>query len=208
MGADAQSGGRRPAVQAALTISYAAVAWSLLAGNVSIAVGLQSRSTALAGTGADVLADMASSVVLVWRFRTELHGGRPDHEVERRAHLVASLALLAVAVGVAAGSFAHLADGQGAKPDLTGVAVAAASVLVLPTLAVIKLRIAAAVPSRALRTDAVITLVGAATAVLSLLGLILTRTLRWWAADPGAALGIAALAAATSIRELRSRNES
>jgi len=201
------SGERRSPVAAALLVSYVAVAWSLVAGSISIVVGLQSRSTALVGTGADVLADMASSVVLVWRFRTGLHGGRPGHEVERRAHLVASFALLCVAVGVAAGSIAHLAAGQGAKPDAAGVTVAAASVLVLPTLAMIKLRIAAAVPSRALRTDAVITLVGAATAVLSLLGLVLTRTLHWWAADPGAALGIAVLAAATSIRELRSRNE-
>jgi divalent metal cation (Fe/Co/Zn/Cd) transporter len=194
------------AVRAALTISYVAVAWSLLAGAVSIVVGVRSSSTALIGTGTDVLADMLSSVVLVWRFRAELHGGRPGHDVERRAHLVASLALLAVAVGVAAGAVTHLVSGHGADPQVAGIVVAAVSVVVLPVLAVIKLRIARAVPSPALRTDALITLVGAATALLSLVGLVLTRTLHWSTADPAAALGIALLAGVTGGWELRHRD--
>jgi divalent metal cation (Fe/Co/Zn/Cd) transporter len=193
------------ALRAALRISYVAVVWSVLAGTASVVIGVRSSSTALIGTGTDVLADMLSSVVLVWRFRAELHGGHPGHAVERRAHLVASLSLLVVGVGVAAGAIAHLASGHGASAEVAGVVVAAASLVVLPLLAVIKLRIAAQVPSPALRTDALITLVGAATAGLSLIGLVLTKSLHWTAADPVAALAIAVLAAATGIRELRDR---
>ena len=189
----------------ALTVSYASVAWSVAAGSVSVAVGIGSSSTALVGTGTDLIADLVSSLVLVWRFRVELHGGRPGHAVERRAHLVAALALLAVAAGVAAGSITHLVSGQGASPNAWGIAAATASVLVLPVLAVAKVRIARAVLSPALRTDAVITFVGAATAALSLVGLVLTETLDWTAADPAAALGIAALAGFAGIRELRTR---
>jgi len=55
-----------------------------------------------------------------------------------------------------------------------GIVVAAVSVVTLPALAVAKLRIAADVGSRALRTDALISLVGAATAALSLVGLAVT----------------------------------
>jgi divalent metal cation (Fe/Co/Zn/Cd) transporter len=194
------------ALRAALNISYLAVAWSIVAGTVSIVVGVRSSSTALVGTGTDVLADMLSSVVLVWRFRAELHGGRPGHDIERRAHLVASVSLLVVAVGVAAGAITHLVAGNGADVNVAGVVVAAASVVVLPGLAAVKLRIAATVPSPALRTDALITLVGAATAALSLIGLLLTTWLNWTAADPVAALGIAALAAVTGIRELHGRD--
>jgi divalent metal cation (Fe/Co/Zn/Cd) transporter len=189
----------------ALTISYASIAWSVVAGSVSVAVGIGSSSTALIGTGTDLIADLVSSVVLVWRFRVELHGGRPGHAVELRAHLVAALALLAVALGVAAGSIAHLASGHGASPNAVGLAAASASVVVLPVLAVGKLRIARAVPSPALRTDAVITFVGAATAGLSLVGLVLTKALDWTAADPAAALGIALLAGFAGVRELRTR---
>jgi len=194
------------ALRAALNVSYVAVVWSILAGSVSVVVGVQAGSTALVGTGTDVLADMLSSVVLVWRFRAELHGRHPGHTAERHAHLVASLALLAVAVGVAAGAATRLASGEGATAEVAGVVVAAASVVVLPVLAVVKLRIAARVPSPALRTDALITLVGAATATLSLVGLLLTRALHWTAADPAAALAIAVLAAATGARELRNRD--
>jgi len=87
----------------ALNISYVADIWSLLTGVVAVVIGARAGSTSLIGTGTDVLADMASSVVLVWRFHAELHGGRPSHTVESRAPLVASLALLVVAVGVAVG---------------------------------------------------------------------------------------------------------
>ena len=168
-------------------------------------IGVQASSTALIGTGTDVLADMVSSVVLVWRFRAELHGGHPSHAVERRAHLVASIALIAVAIGITAGSFARLATGTGASPEVAAVAIAAASLAVLPVLAVTKLRIAQRAPSPALRTDAMITLVGAATAALTLVGLVLTEALNWTAADPSAAFGIAVLAGVTGVRELRSR---
>ena len=195
---------RTPA-QSALDISYAAVAWSVVAGSVSVVVGVQSSSTALIGTGTDVLADMLSSLVLVWRFRSEVRGsGHPPH-AEHRAHLLASVALLVVAAGVLAGSIAHLASGSGADPNAVGVTVAAVSLVVLPLFAIGKLRIARQVPSAALRTDGLITLVGATTAALSLVGLVLTETLHWWTADPIAALGIALLATGAGIRELRSR---
>ena len=193
-------------LQAALDISYVAVIWSLAAGAAAVILGARAGSTSLIGTGTDVLADMASSVVLVWRFHAEIHGGRPSHTVERRAQLVAALALVVVAVGLAVGSIVRLVTRQGASPTLAGILVAAVSVVVLPGLAVAKLRIAAGVGSRALRTDALITLVGAATAALSLIGLVVTATLHWTAADPLAALVIAVLAGTTGIRELRQRS--
>lgn len=177
--------------------------WSLVAGTASVAVGIGAGSTALIGTGTDVMADMLSSVVLIWRFRAELHGGHPAHRVERRAHIAALLALLAVAAGVATASIAKLISGSGATVLLAGVITAAASALVLPMLGMIKLRVASSVPSPALRTDALITFVGAATAALALIGLLLTRSLEWWWADPAAALVIAGLAATAGSIELR-----
>jgi len=192
-------------LRAALNISCVAAAWTLLAGIASTVIGVRANSTALVGTGTDVLADMVSSVVLVWRFHAEIHGKQPGHQVEQRAQLVAALALVVVAVGVAAGSIVRLFEDQGASPDPAGIVTAAASVVVLPVLAMAKLRIASSVPSRALRTDALISLVGAATAALSLLGLLMTQALGWSAADPVAALLIAAIAGATGVKELRNR---
>lgn len=189
----------------ALAVSYASVAWGIVVGTASVVIGVRSSSTALVGTGTDLIADLVSSLVLVWRFRVELHGGRPGHEVERRAHLVAALALLAVAGGVAASAVIRLVSGDGASPDAAAIAIASVSIAVLPALAVIKVRIARVLPSPALRTDAAITIVGATTALLSLIGLVLTEAVGWTAADPAAALGIALLAGAAGIRELRTR---
>jgi divalent metal cation (Fe/Co/Zn/Cd) transporter len=192
-------------LRAALKVSYASVVWGAVGGIFAIAVGVQASSTALIGTGTDVLADMVSSVALVWRFRLELHGGRPGHAAERRAHVIAACALLLVAVGVTIGAVIHLTSGEGASTTPAAVAVATAQLAVLPALAVMKRRIAATIGSGALRTDASVTLVGAATAALSLVGLVLTETVHWVSADSVAALGIAALAAVTGVKELAAR---
>ena len=71
-----------------MAVSYAAVGWSIVAGTAAVIVGVQASSTALIGTGTDVLADMLSSVVLVWRFRAEVHGdGMPSPCKIGRAHV-------------------------------------------------------------------------------------------------------------------------
>ena len=74
------------------------------------------------------------------------------------------------------------------------------SVLVLPWLGRKKLRVAAALPSVALRGDGVLTLATAALAAITLLALLVTSTLGWWWADPVAALIIAIGLAAEGLR--------
>ncbi|MDP9092668.1 MAG: hypothetical protein M3N95_06930 [Actinomycetota bacterium] len=183
----------------ALHISYAAVAWGVLSGVASIVVGIGASSTGLVGTGADVLADVLSSLVLVWRFRAELHGHAASATAEGRAHRVSSGALIIVAIAIGVLATLRLATRHGAAPGAAGLAVAVVSVVVLPVFALVKYRIAIAVPSPALRMDAHITLVGAAMSGLTLVGLALTASLGWSAADPAAALLIAAIAASVGI---------
>jgi divalent metal cation (Fe/Co/Zn/Cd) transporter len=191
-------------LRAALKVSYAAVVWSAVAGATSIVIGIGAGSTALVGTGTDVLADMASSIFLIWRFRAELHGRSPSHVAERRAQTVAGSALLIVAIGISVAAAIRLAQGRGASPDAAGLTIAGLSVVVLPVFAVAKYRIAARVPSKALRLDGHITLVGASMAAVTLLGLLATRELKWTAADSIAALIIAAAAGSVAVKELRS----
>jgi divalent metal cation (Fe/Co/Zn/Cd) transporter len=190
-------------LRSACTVSYVAVVWSIAAGAASIVIGLRSASTALVGTGTDVLADMLSSVVLIWRFRAELHGRPASHRAEHRAQLAAAVALLIVAVGIGATAVVRLVERSGATADASGLAIAGISVLVLPVFAVMKYRIAGRVPSPALRLDGHITLVGASMAAVSLLGLLATRQFGWALADPVAAVVIAAIAASIAVAELR-----
>ena len=192
----------RSPLRDAQTISYLAVAWSAASGVASVVVGIAAASTALLGTGTDVLADMASSIVLIWRFRAELQGRHASDSAERRAEQVASLALVVVAVGIAATALARLLANEGASSGAPSIVLATASLVVLPVFAVLKYRIAAAVPSPALRMDANITLVGATMAAVTLAGLVSTSAFGWRHADPVAALVVAVIAAAVGSRNL------
>ena len=189
-------------VRQALQLSYAAIAWTLVTGVIGVVVGISAASTALVGTSADVLADMASSVVLVWRFRAELHGHPVGLKAEHIAERVAASALSVVAVGIAVAAGLRLASGEAAEESSLTLAIAIASIVVLPLFAVVKYRLAATVPSAALKMDGHITLVGAGMAAITLVGLALTSAYGWAWADPSAALVVAALALAVGVRTL------
>ena len=55
----------------ALALSYFSVAWGLIAGASSIAAGLLAGSLGVLGLGLNVLADVAGSIGLIWRFGVE-----------------------------------------------------------------------------------------------------------------------------------------
>ena len=185
------------AVRAALVISWVSIAWSACGGAASIASGALAGSLSLIGSGASVLIDLTSSVVLVWRFRR--HDEAPG--AERVAHLVAASALLLLSAGLAVASAVRLATGAAADATAVSLAVGAASAVVLPVIAARKYHVAARVPSPALRVDAHITLVGATTALLALAGLGLTAA-GFGSADAIAAMVIAAGAGVLGAREM------
>lgn len=193
----------RNPVRAALHLSYAAAGWSAVSGSVAVVVGIAAASTALVGTGADVVADMVSSLVLIWRFRAELHGHPTSAGAEERAERVAAAALLVVAAGIAVTAVLKLVSGHGAEASAPSIVIAATSAVILPAFALAKYRVAARVPSPALRMDGHITLVGAGMAVITLAGLAATSGLGWTWADPSAALVVAGLAATVGADTLR-----
>jgi divalent metal cation (Fe/Co/Zn/Cd) transporter len=194
-------------VVSALRVSWVCVVWSVLSGVASLVVGLAAGSLSLGGLGASVLIDVISSLVLVWRFRRERGSGEFPEAAERRAQLVAAGGLIAISATLVVTGIQHLATH--ATPDTPGIALglAAANLVVLPGLAQWKYRVAAAVGSLALRTDAHITMVGTSTAALSLLGLGLDRAFGWWWADAVTALIIGAVAADQGRRSISAVSE-
>jgi len=184
-------------IRAALRITWISIAWSSVGGAASIVVGVLAGSLSLVGSGASVLIDLTSSLVLVWRFRR--HDEHPT--AERVAHRVAAIALVWLGISLVVASAHRLATGATAEPDAASIVIAAASVLALPAIAARKYYVAPRVPSRALRADAHITVIGAATALLALAALGLTDA-GVGAADSIAAVLIAVVAAVLGIREL------
>ena len=187
-----------PVTRAALRVSWLSIGWSAASGSAAIAIGQQARSLALIGSGASVLIDLSSSVVLVWRFRR--HESHP--RAEQIAHLVAAAALVTLGAALAAAATWRLVDGGRAHPTAGSVVVAAASVVALPIIGWRKYRVAARIPSRALATDAHITMVGAGTALVTLAGLALT-TAGIASADAAATFVITATAGVVGVSELR-----
>src|SRR5215831_4043638 len=187
-------------IAAALRLSYFTIGWNGVIGASGLVAAVVTGSLALAAFAGNALLDSSASVVLVWRFLSERGDPLAADRVERRAQAVVAAAMIAVGLSVLVGAARALAGHSRADESWLGFAVAALSVLVLPRLGRGKLRVAAALPSAALRGDGVLTLAAAALAVITLVTLVAASALGWWWADPLAALVIAVGLAAEGVR--------
>lgn len=200
---------RRTALLArALLLVSLSVAFGFLSGVVSITVGLLDHSLGVLAVGLAVLADLTGSAVLIWRFRAERDRPVNAADVEARASVGVAAALALISVALAIEAIRALVAGTHPGSSAITVASAAVAVLVLAPLAYLKRRTAAALASRALKGDSTLSAIGAGTALLALVGLLLYRALGWWWADRIVALLISCLAAyeAYSITHAASRD--
>jgi divalent metal cation (Fe/Co/Zn/Cd) transporter len=182
---------RRSLVDSALLLSHFTIVWNGVVGACALLVGLTTGSLALAGFALNALLDSSASVVLVWRFRRERSDPVAAEHLERRAQTWVIVAMLVVAAYVGFEAVRALMNGSHPESSVFGFGIAAISLLVLPVLGVMKLRVAAHLGSPALRGDAVLTLAAAALAAITLVALGANSALGWWWADPAAALLIA-----------------
>lgn len=173
--------------RSAVVACACSMGWAALAGVTSLAAGAVTGSVALLAFGLDSLIDGSASAVLVWRFRRDLRGVGLPGDAERTAARVVALAMLAAAVYVVTQAARALITGTHPRQAVIGQALLAGSVLVLPVLGYLKLRLAAQLDSRALRGDGILSAAGAALAAAALAGLAADRSLGWWWADPSAA---------------------
>jgi divalent metal cation (Fe/Co/Zn/Cd) transporter len=187
-------------ISSALRLSYFTIAWNGTVGGLALAVGIVTGSVALAALALGALLDSSASVVLVWRFRKERDDPEGAEAFERRAQILIVVAMLVVALYVGFEAIQALAHDAHADQSAVGIILAACSATVLPVLGWRKLRVAAALPSPALRADAVLTLAAAALAGITLAALVLTGYFDLWWSDPLAALVIAVALAAEAVR--------
>jgi len=95
---------------------------------------------------------------------------------------------LALAAAVLYQAFAAIAGREGADESLVGIGLALASVIVMPLVALAKLRTAATTKLVALAAEARETLACSYLSVSLLLGLVANAILGWWWLDPATAL--------------------
>jgi divalent metal cation (Fe/Co/Zn/Cd) transporter len=164
------------------------VAWMSAEAAVSLFAAGRARSPALIAFGGDSAIELASAVVVLWRFRSNA----VSEHLERRAARIAGGLLFALAACVIATSVTALRGYSEAKPSLLGIGILAAAVL-MPLLAREKRRLSAQTGSAALRADAAKSALCGYFSVIALLGLVTNAVwhIRW--ADPAAALIIVPL---------------
>ena len=194
------SADRHSFLHRAIRLSQFSIAWSTLSGLSAVVVGTLAGALSLAGYGLDASADAAASVVLLHRFHTERLAPHRADSLERRAARLVALALILISIYLAVSGIHALATHHAPESTTLGVAIAAASIVILSPLSVAKRRVAATLGSPAMRADSVLTAVAAGLAVGALLGLILDPAFGWWWADSVIALA----AVAVLIREAAS----
>lgn len=185
---------REQLLHRALRLSWASIAFGLVSGAVSVASGIAEHSLGVLAAGLSVLADVTGSIVLVWRFRTERSDPGRAQRVEDLAALAVAGALAIIAIALLFESISALIQGSHPGSSALTVATAAVSIVVLMPLAYLKRHTAVRLSSHALKGDSTLSAIGATTALLALVGLVLYHAFGWWWADRVVALAIAGVA--------------
>ena len=189
----------------ALALSYFSIGWGLIAGASAITAGLLAGSLGVLGLGLNVLADVAGSVGLVWRFGVERRHPTKGIRAEARASIVVATALALVAITLTVAAIDELVSHSVPEHSLFAMISAGVSALVLAPLGWAKYRTGRLLGSHALMGDGTLSGIGAALGILALLGLLAEQLLGWWWADRVTALCVAVVAATEAIRVLRMR---
>jgi divalent metal cation (Fe/Co/Zn/Cd) transporter len=196
---------RRPLLARAVALSYFSVAWGLIAGAWAVTAGLLAGSLGVLGLGLNVLADVAGSIGLVWRFGVERRDPTRGLRAEARASIVVASALSLVAVTLTIAALNDLVSHSVPEHSVLAMISAGVSAVVLAPLGWAKYQTGRLLSSHALMGDGTLSLIGAALGVLALLGLLTDQLFGWWWADRVAALAVAIVASAEAIRVIRTR---
>jgi divalent metal cation (Fe/Co/Zn/Cd) transporter len=183
-------------VRVALWLTYITLVWMTIEGAASLLLGWASKSLLLEAFGIDSLIELFSGSVLLWRLKIET-GGRATsthvEEVERRAAkwVGYSLYLLVVYVLFNSGYGLFIAKRvTDTHESAWGILIGIVAKVGMPILAAYKIKVAARLNSRALRADAVESIVCGYLSIVLMVGLAATRILGWWWLDSVAALAL------------------
>jgi divalent metal cation (Fe/Co/Zn/Cd) transporter len=152
--------------------------WNVVGVVVLAVAAISARSVALGGFGLDSLIEIGASAVVIWEL-SETHGSR-----EAVALKAIGWAFGALAAYLAAQSTLVLVSGCHPRHSPLGIWWAAATAVVMFTLAIGKARTGTQLDNQVLLIEGRVTLVDAVLATAVLVGLLLNATEGWWWADP------------------------
>jgi divalent metal cation (Fe/Co/Zn/Cd) transporter len=185
-------------------LQYVTIAWNSAECVVALAAGFMAGSIALVGFGLDSAIEVTSSLAALWRLRRD--ADELDRAgAEKRTMQIIGCCFLLLATYVCYEAVRALVEGKSPDRSTVGIVLAALSLVVMPTLARFKRRVASKLISGALEAEARQTEICAWLSAVLLVGLGLNAGLGWWWADPIAALGMTPLIAWEGWQAVRGR---
>lgn len=170
-------------------LAGASVAYNSAEAVIAIAAGTVAGSAALIGFGLDSVVEVSSGLVILWQFRHRL----PENREQQALQLIA-LSFFALAAYVAQDSVRSLLSGDDPDASPVGIALASASLVIMPFLSWTQRRTGRTLHSNAVVADSTQTLLCSYLSAVLLGGLVLNAAFGWAWADPVAGLIIAAVA--------------
>ena len=170
----------------ALILVWVGFIWNFLEAGVAFWSGFVANSVALLAFGLDSLVEIFAGAVLIWRLNKE--ETQKEEEAESKALKLVGVTFFILAIYVLFQSLVTL-TGFLVEPQqsIVGIILVVASAAVMTILFLGKIRIAKKLGSRALRAEAVESLMCDLQDLALLFGLGLNALLGWWWADPIAA---------------------
>lgn len=189
---------RRVRLIVGFTITY-----NVIEGIVAVSAGAAASSAALIGFGLDSFIEVLSAVAVAWQFTR-----RDPERWEKPTVRAIGIAFFALAAYVTVDAVLALVGVEPVEHSPLGIAIAVASLVVMPALAWFQFRTGRELGSKSVQADARQLLLCISLSGTVLIGLILNSLFGWWWADSVAALVVAALALREGIEAWRGDVES
>jgi divalent metal cation (Fe/Co/Zn/Cd) transporter len=183
-------------------LSWLTLTYNCLEGIVGITAGVLAGSVALVGFGLDSLIELTASITALWRFSADVDPIDRERAEALTLKIVGAL-FLVLAGYVTWDAIGALVTRQGVGESKIGIAIAVASLVVMPLLARAKRGVAIALGSRALQSEAQQTQLCTYLSAILLGGLTLNAIVGWWWADPAAALAMVPIIVKEGVEALR-----
>jgi len=177
-------------VRVGLWLVVATMVYNAIEAVVALWAGVSADSVALVGFGFDSVIELAAASMLLWRLSLEARGSDAAavESAERKVRRFVGATFFLLAAYVIFQSIWVLWKRDAPSESWIGLVLAFVSLLLMPLVALWKLRVAAVINSAALRAEAKETIACSYLSFCLLLGLLANAVAGWWWADPVAAL--------------------
>jgi divalent metal cation (Fe/Co/Zn/Cd) transporter len=194
------------AVKKARYLAWFTIIYNVVEGIVSIAFGISDESISLLGFGLDSFIEVFSAVIILWRIGLEFSHSENKASLERERLATRGIGMLLILLTgvVLVNSGLRLYNHVSPDTALPGVVISLASLSFMFYLYFAKIKVATALNSKALKSDAMCSLACIWLSVVLLAGSGIYYLTRIWWVDSAAAVVIAFLILREGIENVKS----